>query len=139
MSTKDASKLATGGETVYQPGSPFRSARITVDLGEYALAASGADTLNTIPLAAGEFVHAAYLRVDVVTDAGVTLRADDSRTGGGAVVAATAGDALATTLGAGAGVGKVGSDAGYLTVKTVAIVATTKGKVTLYAIIGSAF
>lgn len=141
MTTKDATANAAGGGTTYRPSSPYRSAKITVDLGEYALAASGGDTLNLIPINKGEFVHAAYFRVDSPSDSGVTLKIDDDRTGGGAILGATAADSAAGTTSAasGAGVGKVGTTDGNLTMTTGAAVATTQGKVTVYAIIGEAF
>lgn len=141
MSTKDATANAAGGGTTYRPSSPYRSAKVTIDLGEYTIAASGGDTVKAIPLNAGEFVHAAYFRVDEAADTGVTLKVDDNRTGGGAILGATAADSTAgtTTAAAGAGVGKVGSTDGHLTMTTVAAVATTKGKATIYAIIGEAF
>jgi len=141
MATKDATKTAAGAGGVYTPGSPYRSAKNVIDFATFGIGASGADTVNVLPMKKGEFVQAVYMRIESPAGAGVTIKLDDSRTGGGAVLAATAADTAVgtTTKAAGAAAGACGTTDGFLTMTTGAAVAAAAGKVTVYAVIGNAF
>lgn len=142
MAVKDASATANAGHVMKAGVSPYESRYNVVDFSKFNLAANNADQLNVMPLAAGEFVQAAYIRIESPsTNTGVTIQLIDSRVPD-AIVASVAGDAAAGTVdkGAGVGLGVTAATDGYLQLEdSHATVALNTGIVSVYAVIGLAW
>jgi len=138
MSTKDVSTTASLGAVPYVPSSPYTPRYNTVNFAVTTIGASGADTVHVMPLAAGEYVKDAYLKITGAGNASTTIKLTDSRNSG-AILAASAADAAAGTVyqSAGAGLGGYSNTAGYLDLTTVAAFALNQGSCSVFAVIGT--
>lgn len=144
MALKDASVLATQ-HGLHGVGSPFEARQNKIDFSVYTLAANNVDQLNAIPLNVGEFVLAAWARVETASgNAGATVTLTDSRNSGAILASFDVSQAAGTQIkAAGASVGVAGTQAqgaGFLQVQdSHATVALNSGIVTFYAIVGFGF
>lgn len=144
MALKDASALASQ-HALKGAGSPFEPRQNKIDFSAFPLAANNVDQLNAIPLYAGEFVLAAWARVETPTTNGaVTVTLTDSRNAGAILANFDISQAANTQVkAAGASIGVMGTQAqgaGFLQVQNShATLALANGIVTFYAIVGFGF